>query len=86
MKGPMPGPASEHQGGWRSAYHTPLPSAMPGALGNSWRDERVGEGGERQRAGREGREDGGRPELRTERSSAGGRLVFPEAEWSRRYY
>lgn len=78
MRGPLPGPASEHQGGWRSAYHTPLPSAIPGGLGNSWRDERVGEGG--------ARENGGRPELRTERSSAGGRLVFPEAERSRRYY
>jgi len=75
MRGPVPGPASEHRGGWRSAYHTPLPSAVgggreglgreEGGTGNSWRDERgVG----------------------AERTSAGGRLVFPEAERSRRYY
>ncbi|MCJ1248136.1 hypothetical protein MMC30_005351 [Trapelia coarctata] len=77
MRGPVPGPASEHRGGWRSAYHTPLPSAVGGAgfggvrgeeggRGNSWRDERGAVMGER--------------------TSGGGRLVFPEAERSRRYY
>ena len=37
MQGPLPGPASLHAGGYNSAYHTPLPTAM--GTKNSWRDE-----------------------------------------------
>jgi hypothetical protein len=39
MRVPMPGPASIHAGGYNSAYHTPLPSAMATPGGNSWKQE-----------------------------------------------
>ena len=38
LRTPLPGPASMHNGGYNSAYHTPLPTGMA-ATGNSWRDD-----------------------------------------------
>ena len=38
LRMPMPGPASKHSGGYNSAFHTPLPTAMM-PTGNSWRDD-----------------------------------------------
>ena len=38
LRGPNPGPASRHNGGYNSAYHTPLPTGMV-QNGNSWRDD-----------------------------------------------
>lgn len=84
---PMPGPASEHAGGYRSAYHTPLPSAMPGGLKNSWRDDFgvVSQGVRAVNGGGQGvGQNGARPE--TANRASGGRLVFPEAELSRRQF
>ena len=39
LRNPAPGPASQHHGGYNSAYHTPLPTGMIEKGGNSWRDD-----------------------------------------------